>query len=177
MTPNAIACWTGGLTLIAVTIAMHAVGLVWIASLLGRLLRRARRRHMSRTQLRRTGVLAVVWAGVSLAALHTSEAAVWAIAYHVIGAVDTLPEAVLYSVDSMTTRGASGLVLAEEWRLMGALEAADGMLLFGLSTAFLFAVLQHVWNLLSDAEAVEDHAPPRCPADLPSGRPDARGIA
>ena len=43
--------------------------------------------------------------------------------------------AMLYSVDSMSTRGASGLTLQRYWRMMGALEAGDGMLLFGNSTA------------------------------------------
>lgn len=55
----------------------------------------------------------------------------------------------LYSVDSMTTRGASGLVLQPHWRMMGALEAANGMVLFGISTAFIFAVMQVYWPLLS----------------------------
>jgi F0F1-type ATP synthase membrane subunit c/vacuolar-type H+-ATPase subunit K len=45
----------------------------------------------------------------------------------------------LYSVDSMTTRGASGLMLQRHWQMMGALEAADGMLLFGIGTAYMFA--------------------------------------
>jgi hypothetical protein len=40
-------------------------------------------------------------------------------------------DAILYSVDSMTTRGASGLTLPRRWQLMGALEAADGVLLSG----------------------------------------------
>jgi len=51
-------------------------------------------------------------------------------------------EALLYSVDSITTRGASGLMLDRSWRMMGALEAADGMLLFGISTAFIFGLMQ-----------------------------------
>jgi len=54
----------------------------------------------------------------------------------------------LYSVDSITTRGASGLTLARHWQMLGALEAADGMLLFGISTAFLFASLKRVWEQL-----------------------------
>ena len=35
----------------------------------------------------------------------------------------------------------------EQWQLMGALEALNGMLLFGLTTAFLFAMIQKVWPL------------------------------
>jgi hypothetical protein len=86
--------------------------------------------------------------GATLASLHATEATIWVITYLSIGAMGSWADAVLYSIDSMTTRGASGLNLAEEWRLMGALEAADGMLLFGISTAFLFAVLQQIWPML-----------------------------
>ncbi len=32
---------------------------------------------------------------------------------------------------------------------MGALEAADGMLLFGISTAYIFTVMQAYWPMLS----------------------------
>jgi hypothetical protein len=42
----------------------------------------------------------------------------------------------------MATRGASGLMLQPHWQMMGALEAVDGMLLFGTSTAFVFTVMQ-----------------------------------
>jgi hypothetical protein len=56
-------------------------------------------------------------------------------------------DAILYSVDSMTTRGSSnGLYLDRQWRVMGATEAGDGMLLFGVSTAFLFYVMVRVWK-------------------------------
>jgi len=55
----------------------------------------------------------------------------------------------LYSVDSMTTRGASGLTLQRHWQIMGALEAADGVLLFGISTAYMFALMQAYWPMLS----------------------------
>jgi hypothetical protein len=56
----------------------------------------------------------------------------------------------LYSVDSMTTRGASGITLAAPWRMMGALEAADGMLLFAISTAFMYAMFHAFWGMLAD---------------------------
>jgi hypothetical protein len=52
----------------------------------------------------------------------------------------------------MTTRGASALMLQRHWRMMmGALEATDGMLLFGISTAYIFAVMQAYWPMLSHA--------------------------
>jgi hypothetical protein len=59
-------------------------------------------------------------------------------------------DAILYSVDSMSTLGASGLVLQQHWRMMGALEAANGMLLFGISTAYIFALMQVYCSMLSE---------------------------
>ena len=44
----------------------------------------------------------------------------------------------------MSTRGASGLALQRPWQIMGALEAVDGMLLFGVST-----VMQVYWSMLT----------------------------
>jgi hypothetical protein len=80
--------------------------------------------------------------GLLLAVLHGIEAAIWAAAYLWLGALHSPGAAILYSVDSMATRGASGVTLQPHWRMMGALEAADGMLLFGISTAFVFTVMQ-----------------------------------
>jgi len=93
------------------------------------------------------GLIAMV--GLLLAALHGIEAGLWAAAYWWLGALNSPAEALLYSVDSMSTRGAPGLVLERHWRMMGALEAMDGMLLFGISTAYIFAVMQGYWSLLT----------------------------
>ena len=51
----------------------------------------------------------------------------------------------LYSLSAMTSYGHADLFLAKHWQLMGAIEALNGMMLFGLSTAFLFAVLREHW--------------------------------
>jgi hypothetical protein len=84
-----------------------------------------------------------------LAALHGIEAALWAVAYRWLGALDSLADAILYSVDSISTRGASGLMLEPHWRTMGALEAMGGMLLFGISTAYIWTVMQIYWSLIT----------------------------
>ncbi len=53
----------------------------------------------------------------------------------------------LYSISAMTSYGHAALYLKDRWQLMGALEALNGMLLFGLTTAFLFAMIQRVWPI------------------------------
>ncbi len=45
----------------------------------------------------------------------------------------------------MTTRGSPGMGLARQWRLIGALESVNGVLLFGISTAFLTAAINQLW--------------------------------
>jgi len=81
--------------------------------------------------------------------LHGIECGIWAAAYLWLGALDSPIDALLFSVDSMSTRGASGLKLQQHWQMMGALEAVNGMLLFGVSAAYIFAVMQAYWSMLA----------------------------
>lgn len=150
METNWSANWAWGLPLIALTISIHATGVVTMTLALAGMRDRLRHRRvrLQHAILIVIGVVGVV--GLLLAALHGIEAAIWAVAYVRLGAIDSPLDAMLYSVDSITTRGASGLRLQSHWRMMGALEAADGMLLFGISTAYIFAVLQVCWPVLSE---------------------------
>ena len=142
--------WTWGLSLIALTIAMHGAGVILMAfagvSIRARIENRnhVHLRHVAAIQI---GLIGAV--GLLLAALHGVEAALWAAAYWWLGALNSPTDAILYSVDSMSTRGTSGLSLERHWKLMGALEAMDGMLLFGISTAYIFAMMQAYWSLMT----------------------------
>ena len=149
--------WAWGLSLIALTIAIHAMGVVMmaIAGLGIRVRLETRNLGLPRVILIVSGAVGAV--GLLLAVLHGIEAAIWAAAYVWLGALDSPGDAILYSLDSMTTRGASGLMLEPHWQMMGALEAADGMLLFGISTAYIFAVMQVYWPVLSDLLMTRRH--------------------
>ena len=114
--------WTWGLSLIALTMAMHAAGVIFIA--LAGLSIRARIESQNHLALRHVaaiqiGLIAAV--GLLLAALHGMEAALWAAAYWWLGALNSPADAILYSVNSMSTLGDSGLTLEPHWRLIGAL--------------------------------------------------------
>ena len=129
----------------AVTFAIHATGIVLVA--------RAVKSFCSSpkgTALLQTTsfvILLIVVVAMTLAAFHLIESGLWAVTYVAVGALPTLADAMLYSVDSMATRGSAGFTLDPHWRMMGAVEAADGMLLFGISTAFLFSLMHHIWTL------------------------------
>jgi hypothetical protein len=142
--------WAWGLSLIALTIAIHTMGVVMMAVAGLRIRAGLETRNLGFWHAILIVIGVVGTAGMLLAVLHGIEAVIWAAAYVWLGALNLPRDAMLYSVDSMTTRGASGLMLEQHWQMMGALEAANGMLLFGISTAYIFAVMQVYWSMLSD---------------------------
>jgi len=144
------ASWTWGLSLIALTITVHAMGLSLAAFMLRSIRVRLERASFGSRHGYAIFIGTIGAVGLLLAVLHGIEAAFWAEAYLWLGAVDSPEVAILYSVDSMSTRGASGLALQQNWHLMGALEAFNGMLVFGISTAFIFAVMQVYWPLVTN---------------------------
>ncbi len=134
--------WAWGLPLITLTVVAHAFGLILIREGV------VQRLSLTLGARRSSVVLAAIVATtvLLLTLLHGIEAGVWAAAYVALGARPDFSSAVLYSLSAMTTYGHADIYLAEHWRLMGALEALNGMMLFGLTTAFLFAVLQSHWQ-------------------------------
>ena len=128
--------WLWSVPLIVLTVAFHVLVLEFIY-------RRttgpyhARKRHGWSTPALAGMLLALI---VTLAtAAHALEAAAWAVVYMLLGALPTPRMAMLYSLNAMTTLGHTTFDLADHWRLMGSLEALNGIILFGLTTAFLFA--------------------------------------
>lgn len=86
--------------------------------------------------------------------LHAFEAILWAIAYRHLSALPDNDSAVLYSLSAITSYGHANLVLEPRWQLMGALEALNGWLLFGLTTAFLFGIINKVWSANNKLETL-----------------------
>ena len=142
--------WAWGLSLIALTIVIHVTGMVMMAIGALRIRLRVEMMNLDLRQVIPIVIGGIGAVGLLLAVLYGIEAAIWAAAYVGLGALPSPNDAILYSLDSMTTRGASGLRLEPHWRIMGALEAANGMLLFGISTAYIFAVMLQWWPVLSE---------------------------
>ena len=78
----------------------------------------------------------------AITALHALEGAVWAASYLLAGALPNFRTAMLYSIEAITSYGHESTALEQHWQMMGALEALNGMILFELTTAFLFAMIQ-----------------------------------
>jgi hypothetical protein len=78
------------------------------------------------------------------AAAHLTEIALWAGVFLACGELSTFEKAFYFSAESYTALGYGDVVLSERWRLLGPLEAINGLLLFGLSTAVMFAVMSRL---------------------------------
>ena len=70
--------------------------------------------------------------------------ALWARMFVARGEFTVYAAAFYHSVVNFSTLGYGDLVMSEENRLLGALEAANGVLMFGLTTSVLFMVLHAI---------------------------------
>lgn len=79
--------------------------------------------------------------------IHLIQIAFWAFHYYWNGAMPDLTSAFYFSGVTYTTTGYGDLVLPQEWRLVGGIEALTGILMCGLSTGLFFAVFSKVFGL------------------------------
>src|SRR2546427_10954358 len=124
---------------IACTIIVHALAL----SATVNFVRRQRRLGRTGTSFWIDGALVAAAASFALAA-HLVEIALWAVLFMICGEFSEFGTAFDHSVVNYTTLGYGNVVMAPAWRLLGPLEAANGSLMFGVSTAMIFAVIQRL---------------------------------
>ncbi len=72
---------------------------------------------------------------------HLIEVALWAVLFVICGEFQEFGIAYYHSAVNYTTLGYGDLIMSSSWKLLGPLEAADGTLMFGVSTAIIFAVI------------------------------------
>ena len=73
------------------------------------------------------------------------EVMVWSAAYLWLDAFENFERATYFSMVTFTTLGYGEIVLDEQWRLLASFEAANGIIMFGWTTAIVLAVVQRVY--------------------------------
>src|SRR5215510_4299586 len=125
---------------VACTIFVHALALAATVYLF---------RHERRLGRAGAGALidlAIVALAISFAFVaHLIEIALWAVLLVICGEFQEFGNAYYHSAVNYTTLGYGDLLLTPSWRLLGPLEAANGALMFGVSTAMVFAVIQRLF--------------------------------
>jgi len=89
-------------------------------------------------------VILVMFFTLLALAAHLAEIALWALSFVLCREFPNFTAALYYSGNTYTTLGDSTTVLSARWRMLGPIEAADGMLMFGVSTAIIFAVIHRL---------------------------------
>jgi hypothetical protein len=77
-------------------------------------------------------------------AAHLIEMALWAALYLICGEFSDFATAYYHSAVNYTSLGYGDIIMSPSWKLLAPLETASGMLLFGVSTAMIFAVIQRL---------------------------------
>jgi hypothetical protein len=139
---DGVAIWTPlavGASAVAATILIHALAVTATVNLV---------RHEVRVGRAGAGFwtdVPIVVGAISFAfAAHLIEVAVWAMLFVVCGEFPTFAMACYHSAVNYTTLGYGDVIMTASWKVLGPLEAANGMLLFGVSTALIFAVIQRL---------------------------------
>jgi hypothetical protein len=124
----------------ALCVAVHAIGVM-----------RAMRRFERSPALADTRIWPPTWTLIRIAGwlvfLHLVEISLWASLYAWVHAMPDAQSALYFSAATYTTTGYGDLVLPENWRLLGGVEALTGILMCGWSTGFFFAILSNMYRL------------------------------
>jgi len=128
-----------GAFMIIVTTMIHAEGMVLVMRAVR--VREAQRQSMDhRSRVYRIGGVVLIMFLVAVL-----EIAAWATLFIVLNSIDGIEQALYFSAVTFTTLGYGDIVLDERWRLLASFEAANGIIMFGWSTAIVIAAVQRVY--------------------------------
>ncbi|MBX7247443.1 MAG: potassium channel family protein [Caulobacteraceae bacterium] len=126
--------------MVLATVSIHGLGLHFLRGGIDEL---ARRRPHGALHFSRKGLM-VAGLVVGFYALHGLEIWLYAVVYLAIGAVESLREGVYFSTITYGAIGYSDIHIAPDWKLVGAIEGINGVLLLGWSTAFFVTTMVRI---------------------------------
>lgn len=97
-----------------------------------------------RQLLRPTVICSTIVLSISLLALligNLLQVGIWALLFKKLGEFSSFEEAYYHSIVNFSTLGYGDVVMSESHKLLGGLEAVNGVIMFGLTTGFLYSVL------------------------------------
>lgn len=128
--------------LVAFTALLHLASLAGLIALLQAHGKRVRTPHVRLNQ-----ALLVLIAVFALIALHGIEIWLYAAVYTLVGEFPAFEDALYFSTSTYATIGYGDLVLSPAWRIVGAIEGVNGIILLGWSTAFFVSIVGQLAEL------------------------------
>ena len=121
-----------GTVIISTTVLFHTLGLVLLARVMARVVRwfSLHKHDFGKS-------VAMVTTVLGLFLIHAVEIWMWAVVFLLIGATASFQDALYFSTESFSTVGYGDIIVGARWRLLASLEAINGFILIGWSTAYL----------------------------------------
>lgn len=129
----------GAVMIVLTTAIQVAFALKGVSTLRDRLAQTEPLRHLQLTLMLAAFVLWLFIAAIA-------QATAWAILYVLVEALSSLEEALYFSIVTYSTLGYGDIVLDKQWQLLSSLEAANGLIMFGWTTAMVFAAVQWTYG-------------------------------
>lgn len=129
-----------GSFLIILTTGIHASGMILAINTMRSEKGFLKQRLHLKRQFYSVGTIVLIMFFVSLV-----EVLVWSINYLLLNAIDGFEQALYFSMVTFTTLGYGDVVLEEQWRLLASFEAANGIIMFGWTTAIVMAAVHHTY--------------------------------
>jgi hypothetical protein len=83
--------------------------------------------------------------------------ALWAELFVMLGEFESYARAFYHSAVNFSTLGYGDFVMSNEYKLLGALEAVNGILMFGLSTGFIYAIIHAILKRAWDSKITKQN--------------------
>jgi hypothetical protein len=125
--------------MIIITTAIHATGMLISLHIANYKIGKTQSCHRLHCVLRTSGIVIIMFV-VSLI-----EVVAWAVPFLAFEAIDGLEKAVYFSMVTYTTLGYGDVLLNEQWRLLASFEAANGIIMFGWTTAIVMYVIRDLF--------------------------------
>ena len=137
-----------GSAMIALTVVIHTAGIigliVWFKAYSPRFVE-------NQNFIAMTSILMIAIVGIFL--VHTAEIWLWADLYLWLGEFVDLERALYFSTVTFTSLGYGDITLQQSWQLLSGFEAANGIILFGVSTAFVFGAIRRLFQITEVTKA------------------------
>ena len=129
------------LVIVFVCLLLHVAGILLMAEWL---LQHRQYFERSGARMHFSILMIALISGIML--LHVAESTLWATYYCTSELFLDFETSLYFSLVSYTAIGYGDVVLPQNWRLLGALQGVSGVLLCGLSTAFIFAIMNAMFK-------------------------------
>jgi voltage-gated potassium channel len=128
-------------TIVSVCLVIHVVGILLLAEWLLR-----KRDDLERNASTRRVAVLIVMLFAAIMFLHLIQTSLWAVFFYTQNLFSDFETSLYFSMVSFATIGYGDVLLPRRWRLLGVVEGFSGVLLSGISTAFMFAVINVVFQ-------------------------------